>query len=57
VKEKIAKQLQKNKDLFAEVVVEIAEKGTKNYSEMVLDVMKPPLWDCLVVKKVTRKVF
>jgi hypothetical protein len=40
VKEKIAKQLQKNKDLFAEVVVEIAEKGAENYSEVVLNVMK-----------------
>jgi hypothetical protein len=40
VKEKIAKQLQKNKDLFAEVVVEIVEKGAKNYSEVVLDAMK-----------------
>jgi hypothetical protein len=40
VKEKIAKQLQKNKDLFAEVVVETEEKGAENYSEVVLDVMK-----------------
>jgi hypothetical protein len=40
VKEKIAKQLQKNKDLFAEVVVEIVEKGVENYSEVVLDPMK-----------------
>jgi hypothetical protein len=40
VKEKIAKQLQKNKDLFAEVVVETVEKGVENYSEVVLDAMK-----------------
>ena len=40
VKEKIAKQLQKNKDLFAEVVVETTEKGAENYSEVVLDAMK-----------------
>ena len=36
VKEKIAKQLQNNKDLFVEVVVETAE----NYLEKVLDAMK-----------------
>ena len=36
MKEKITKQLQKNKDLFAEVVMETAE----NYSEVVLDAMK-----------------
>jgi hypothetical protein len=40
VKDKIAKKLQKNKDLFAEVVVETAEKGAENYSEVVLDMMK-----------------
>jgi hypothetical protein len=40
VKEKIAKQMQKNKDLFAEVVVETVEKGVENYSEVVLDTMK-----------------
>jgi hypothetical protein len=40
VKENIAKQLQKNKDLFAEVVVETVEKGAENYSEVVLDAMK-----------------
>jgi hypothetical protein len=36
VKEKINKQLQKNEDLFAKVVIETAE----NYSNVVLDAMK-----------------
>jgi hypothetical protein len=40
VEEKIAKQLQKNKDLFAEFVVETAEKGAENYLKVVLDAMK-----------------
>jgi hypothetical protein len=40
VKEKIAKRLHKNKELFAEVVVETAEKGVENYSEVVLDAVK-----------------
>ncbi|XP_059431002.1 uncharacterized protein LOC132164496 [Corylus avellana] len=37
VKEKLAKQLQKNKELFADVVAEPAEKGAGNYSEVVID--------------------
>jgi hypothetical protein len=40
VKEKIAKQLHKNKELFTEVVVETTEKGVENYSEVVLDAVK-----------------
>ena len=32
--------MQKNKDLFAEVVVDTAEKGAENHSEVVLDAMK-----------------
>jgi hypothetical protein len=34
VKEKMAWQLQKNKELFAEVVVETVEKGVENYLEV-----------------------
>ena len=40
VKEKIAKQLHKNKELFAKVVAETSEKGVENYSEVVLDAVK-----------------
>jgi hypothetical protein len=40
VKEKIVKQLHKNKELFAEVVVETSEMGVENYSEVVLDAVK-----------------
>jgi hypothetical protein len=40
VKEKIAKQLRKNNDLFAKVVVETSKKGVENYSEVMLDAVK-----------------
>jgi hypothetical protein len=40
VKEKLAKQLHKNKELFAEVVAVTSKKGEKNYSEVVLDAVK-----------------
>ena len=40
VKEKLAKQLHKNKELFAKVVADTSEKGEENYSEVVLDVVK-----------------
>jgi hypothetical protein len=40
VKEKMARQLLKNKKLFAEVVAEIVEKGVENYSEVVPDAVK-----------------
>jgi hypothetical protein len=40
VKEKMARQLHKNKELFAEVVAETMEKGVENYSEVVQDVVK-----------------
>ena len=40
VKEKLAKQLHKNKELFAEVVADTSEKGEENYSEVVLDAVK-----------------
>jgi hypothetical protein len=39
VKEKVAKQLHKNKELLAEAVVDI-EVGAKGYSKAALDVMK-----------------
>jgi hypothetical protein len=58
VKEKIAKQLHKNKELFAEVVAETSEKGVENYSEVVLDAVKFVFnVGCLMVMEVTRKVF
>ena len=40
MKEKIAKQLHKNKELFAEVVADNSEKEEENYSEVVLDAVK-----------------
>ena len=40
VKEKIAQQLHKNKELFAEVVEETVEKGVENYLEVVQDAVK-----------------
>ena len=40
VKEKFAKQLHKNKELFTEVVADTSEKGEENYSEVVLDAFK-----------------
>jgi hypothetical protein len=40
VKEKLAKQLHKNKELFAEVVADTSEKGEESYSEVVLDAVK-----------------
>ena len=36
----MARQLQKNKELFAEVVAETVEKGVVNYSEVVQDAVK-----------------
>jgi hypothetical protein len=39
VKEKVAKQLHKNKELLAEAVVDI-QAGAKGYSKAALDVMK-----------------
>jgi hypothetical protein len=40
VKEKLAKQLHKNKELFAKVVADSLEKGEENYLEVVLDAVK-----------------
>jgi hypothetical protein len=40
VKEKFAKEVHKNKDLFNEVVADTSEKGEENYSEVVLDAVK-----------------
>ena len=40
VKEKMARQLHKNKELFAEVVAETVEKGVENYSEVIQDTVK-----------------
>jgi hypothetical protein len=40
VKEKFAKQLHKNKELFNEVVADTSEKGEEKYSEVVLDALK-----------------
>jgi hypothetical protein len=39
VKEKVAKQLHKNKELLAEVVVETPVEGVEGYSKGVLDAM------------------
>jgi ABC-type antimicrobial peptide transport system permease subunit len=39
LKEKVAKQLHKNKELLAEVVIEIPTKGVEGYFKRVLDVM------------------
>jgi hypothetical protein len=49
VKEKFAKEMHKNKDLFNEVVAVISEKGEENYSEVVLDAVKLASnmgWNC-----------
>jgi hypothetical protein len=40
VKDKFAKEVHKNKDLFNEVVADTSEKGEENYSEVVLDAVK-----------------
>ena len=40
VKEKLAKQLHKNKELFAEVVADTSENGEENYLEVLLDAVK-----------------
>jgi hypothetical protein len=40
VKEKMARQLQKNKGLFAEVAGETVEKGVENHSEAVQEAVK-----------------
>jgi hypothetical protein len=39
-KEKFAKQVYKNRELFTEVVVDSPEKGEENYSEVALDALK-----------------
>ena len=39
MKEKVAKQLHKNKELLAEVMVETLVEGVEGYSKGVLDVM------------------
>jgi CRISPR/Cas system-associated protein Cas10 (large subunit of type III CRISPR-Cas system) len=38
--EKMVRQLQKNKELFTEVVAETVEKGVDKYSEVVQDAVK-----------------
>jgi hypothetical protein len=40
VKEKFAKQVHKNRELFTEVVADTLEKGEENYSEVALDALK-----------------
>jgi hypothetical protein len=40
VKEKFAKQVHKNRELFTEVVADTSEKGEENYSEVALDALK-----------------
>ena len=44
VKEKVAKQLNKNKELLAEVVVDNLGEGVEGYSKEVLDMMNLLLW-------------
>jgi hypothetical protein len=40
VKEKFAKQVHENRELFTEVVADTSEKGEENYSEVALDALK-----------------
>jgi hypothetical protein len=40
VKEKFAKQVHKNRELFTEVVADTSENGEENYSEVALDALK-----------------